>query len=340
MQIFTRVHAKNLVRWAKDRPKVLVLSADLTASTEIDLFKETYPDRFISLGVAEQNMLSFAGGLAREGFLPFIHTFAVFIYRRAYDQLAMSVAYPNLPVRMFGFLPGITSPGGASHQAIEDVAMMRSLPNMTVVEVADATEIETLLDAIEDVPGPVYVRMLRGEVPRLFDASEPLRLGRLRTVADDNPGGQVDLTVFSSGICTEEAMRATQALRTRGVAIRHEHVATHKPFDAEGALEAVATSRNGVITMENHVITGGLGSAVAEAIAEAGIGKRLVRIGLRDTFVHGASRPYLMKEYGLDAAALVREVESLLQADFGISDADLAEVRIEAVHSDAKAEAL
>ncbi len=340
MQILSRVHAKNLVRWAKDRPNVLVLSADLTSSTEIDLFKDTYPDRFISLGVAEQNMLSFAGGLAREGFVPMIHTFAVFIYRRAYDQLAMSVAYPNLPVRMFGFLPGITSPGGASHQAIEDIAMMRSLPNMTVVEVGDATEIETVLDAIEGVPGPVYVRMLRGEVPRLFDVGEPVQLGRLRSVANDNPEGEVDLTIFSSGICTEEAMRATQALRLRGVSIRHLHVSTHKPFDAQAVLEAVATARQGVITMENHVITGGLGSAVAEVIAESGIAKQLVRIGLRDTFVHGASRPYLMKEYGLDASALVRESEQLLHAKFGISDSDLAAVRIEAVHSDAKAEAL
>jgi transketolase len=345
MEILSRVHAKNLVRWAKDRPNVLALSADLTSSTEIDLFKEAYPDRFLSLGVAEQNMLSFAGGLAREGFLPFIHTFAVFIYRRAYDQLAMSVAYPCMPVRMFGFLPGITSPGGASHQAIEDIAMMRSLPNMTVLEVADATEIETVLDAIEGVPGPVYVRMLRGEVPRLFDASEPLELGKLRTVANDNPGGEVDLTIFSCGICTEEAMRATLALRQRGVSIRHMHVSTHKPLDSEAVLEAVATARRGVITMENHVITGGLGSAVAEVIAEAGPGeagpaKRLVRIGIRDTFVHGASRPYLMKEYGLDAPALVRDAEKLLDARFGITESDLAAVRIEAVHSDAKAEAL
>ncbi|MGO9112175.1 MAG: transketolase family protein [Thermoguttaceae bacterium] len=340
MEILSRVHAKNLVRWAKDRPNVLVLSADLTSSTEIDLFKDAYPDRFISLGVAEQNMLSFAGGLAREGFLPFIHTFAVFIYRRAYDQMAMSVAYPNLPVRMFGFLPGITSPGGASHQAIEDIAMMRSLPNMTVVEVADATEIETVLDAIDGVPGPVYVRMLRGEVPRLFDPSEPMQLGKLRTVGNDSPGGQVDLTIFSSGICTEEAMRATQALRHRGVSIRHLHVSTHKPLDSEAVLEAVAAAQRGVITMENHVITGGLGSAVAEVVAEAGVARRLVRIGLRDTFVHGASRSYLMKEYGLDASALVRESEELLHAKFGISDSDLAAVRIEAVHSDAKAEAL
>ena len=125
MEILSRVHATNLVRWAKDKPEVLVLSADLTSSTEIDLFRDAYPDRFLSMGVAEQNMLSFAGGLAREGFFPFVHTFAVFIYRRAYDQIAMSVAYPNLPVRMFGFLPGVTSPSGASHQAIEDIALMR-----------------------------------------------------------------------------------------------------------------------------------------------------------------------------------------------------------------------
>ncbi len=340
MEILSRIHATNLVRWAKDKPDVLVLSADLTSSCEIDLFRDTYPDRFLSMGVAEQNMLSFAGGLAREGFFPFIHTFAVFIYRRAYDQIAMSVAYPNLPVRMFGFLPGITSPGGASHQAIEDVALMRSLPNMTVLDCGDATEVEGVLDVAHAVPGPVYVRMLRGDIPRLFDPREPMRLGRLRSVADDNPCGEVDLAIFSSSICTEEAMRATQALRRRGVALRHLHVSTLKPFPAHGVEEAVSTARGGAITMENHVVTGGLGSAVAEVLAEAGLGKRLVRIGLRDTFVHGASRPYLMREYGLDAAALVREAERLLDTRLDISEADLAAVRIEPVHSDAKAEAL
>lgn len=340
MEILSRIHATNLVRWAKDKPEALVLSADLTSSCEIDLFRDTYPDRFLSMGVAEQNMLSFAGGLAREGFFPLIHTFAVFIYRRAYDQIAMSVAYPNLPVRMFGFLPGVTSPGGASHQAIEDVALMRALPNMTVLEVGDATEVEGVLDVAHAVPGPVYVRMLRGEIPRLFDPSEPMQLGKLRRVADDAPGGEVDLAIFSSGICTEEAMRATQALRKRGVTIRHLHVSTLKPLAADTILEATATARCGVITMENHVITGGLGSAVAEILAEAGQGPRLIRIGLRDTFVHGASRAYLMKEYGLDASALVRQTEQLLDTRFGITEADLAEVRLEPVHSDAKAEAL
>ena len=126
MEMLQRVHARDLVAWARDRPEVVVLSADLTSSTEIDLFRDTYPDRFFSMGMAEQNMMGVAAGMAREGLTPFIHTFAVFIYRRAYDQLAMSIAYPNLKVRFFGFLPGIVTPGGVTHQAIEDIAIMRA----------------------------------------------------------------------------------------------------------------------------------------------------------------------------------------------------------------------
>ncbi|NLH08380.1 MAG: transketolase, partial [Chloroflexi bacterium] len=146
MEIRKRVHAENLVRFAATRPEIVVLSGDLTKNTEIDLFRDAYPERFFSMGMAEQNMLSFAGGLAREGFTPYVHTFAVFIYRRAFDQLSMSVAYPNLRVRLFGFLPGITTPGGVTHQAIEDVALMRSVPNMTVLETGDVTDVESVLD--------------------------------------------------------------------------------------------------------------------------------------------------------------------------------------------------
>ncbi len=335
MEMVSRVHARNLVEWAKNRPEVVVLSADLTGSTEIDLFRDTYPDRFFSMGMAEQNMMSWAGGMAREGYLPLVHTFAVFIYRRAYDQIADSIAYPNLRVRLFGFLPGVTTPGGATHQAIEDIAVLRALPNLTIVEVGDATDVETVLDAIHPVNGPVYVRMLRGELPRLFPREEPLRLGHARVL-----GTGRDITLLSSGICTEEALRATAVLRQRGVSIHHLHVSTLKPFDDLGLLESAAQARYGVITMENHTIFGGLGTAVAERMAEAGLGKKLVRIGLKDTFVHGASRPYLMREYGLDALALVHEVEKLFGAAFGIAESDLARVRLDLVHSEAKAEAL
>jgi len=335
MELLQKVHAHNIVKWAKDRPEVVVFSADLTSSCEADVFRETYPDRFFSMGLTEQNMLSMAGGMAREGYTPYIHTFAVFIYRRALDQIAMSVAYPNVPVRMIGFLPGILTPGGASHQAIEDVAVMRALPNMTILETGDATEVESVLDVAQAVNGPVYVRMLRGEIPRLFDKAEPFVLNKARVLSRGT-----DIALITSGICTEEAMRVTQVLKEKGVGIQHLHVSTLKPFTDPQVLEAVTSVKHGVITMENHTVIGGLGSAVAEVMAEAGAGRRLVRMGLKDTFAHGASKPYLMREHGLDALALVGEVEKLLGTSFGIGEGDLKAVRLTAVHSEAKAEAL
>ncbi len=332
-ELVSRVHAKNLVKWAADKPDVLVLSADLTSSTEIDLFRDTYPDRFLSMGIAEQNMLSFASGLAREGFIPFVHTFAVFIYRRAYDQIAMSVSYPNLPVRMIGFLPGITTPGGATHQAIEDISIMRALPNMTVFECGDATEVESVLDVIEKIDGPVYVRMLRGELPRLFDS--PMVFGHARVLSEGS-----DITILTSGIMTEEAMRGVKVLQTRGVSIQHMHISTLKPFNDESVLDAIARSRFGVITMENHTIVGGLGTIIAEKMAERGMAKKLVRIGLRDTFSHGASKQYLLKEHRMDALSLISEVEVMVDQQFNISEDELSAVHVTAGHSKAKAEAL
>lgn len=324
MEVLSRVHARNLVAWAAQRPEVVVFSGDLTGSTEIAEFRDAYPERFFSLGMAEQNMISWAGGMAREGFTPFLHTFAVFLYRRPYDQLAMSVAYPNLPVRLFGFLPGITTPGGVTHQAIEDLSVLRGLPNMTLFEVGDATDVETVLDVAQAVDGPVYVRMLRGEVPRLFPANEPLLFDRARVLRTGD-----DLTLLSTGICTEEAMRATSVLAARGLSIEHLHVSTLKPFSDPQVAEAVAKPRYGVITMENHTVIGGLGSAVAEVMAETGAGRRLLRIGLQDTFAHGSSQSYLMEKYGLTALALVRRIEQLTGEDFGIDDSDLAAVRLE-----------
>jgi len=335
VEIVIRPHVENFIKWAADKPEVVVLSADLTNSCEVGKWRDTYPERFFSMGMAEQNMMGFAAGLAREGFEPWVHTFAVFIYRRPYDQLAMSIAYPNLPVRLVGFLPGITTPGGVTHQAIEDIAIMRATPNMTILETGDATEVETVLDVAHAVRGPVYIRMLRGEVPRLFSRDEPMALNRARVLSQGE-----DVTIFTAGITTEEAMRATAALKTRGVSITHLHISTHKPFTDPAIVEAIAAARRGVVTLENHTVIGGLGSAVAEIIAEQGLAKKLVRLGLRDTYAHGASRHYLMKAYGLDASALVRAVEQLIGQPTGVTESDLAEVRIQPVHSAAKAEAL
>jgi len=259
MEIVKRPHVENFIAWAKDKPEVVVLTADLTNSSEVGKWRDTYPDRFFGMSMAEQNMMGFASGLAREGFVPYIHTFAVFIYRRPYDQLAMSIAYPNLPVKFIAFLPGITTPGGVTHQAIEDVSIMRATPNMTVLETGDATEVESVLDVAHAVDGPVYVRMLRGEVPRLFPKDEPMKLDRARILSDGD-----DLVVITAGITTEEAMRAAKPLADAGVGMRHLHVSTHKPFDDPAILESIERSRFGAITLENHTIVGGLGSAVAE----------------------------------------------------------------------------
>lgn len=335
LEMVKRPHVENFIQWAADKPKVVVLSADLTNSCEVGKWRDTYPERFFSLGMAEQNMMGFAAGLAREGFYPFIHTFAVFIYRRPYDQLAMSIAYPNLPVRFMAFLPGITTPGGVTHQAIEDVAMMRATPNMTVLETGDATEVESVLDVAQSIEGPVYVRFLRGEIPRLFPTDEPMQLNKARVLQRGT-----DVTVFSSGICTEEAMRASEILQARGVSVTHVHISTHKPFTDPQILQAIEGARYGVVTMENHTVIGGLGTAVAEVMAEHGVGKKLIKIGLQDTYAHGASRHYLMKEYGLDAISLVHSIEKLVDTKLNITEEDLSAVRLEATHSEAKAEAL
>jgi transketolase len=324
MEYVSRPHARNLVAWAESRPGALVLSADLTSSCEAEGFRDAYPERFFSFGLAEQNMVGFAAGLAREGFTPLVHTFAVFICRRAFDQVAMSVAYSNLPVRFLGFLPGITTPGGATHQAIDDVGLMRLLPNMTVLECGDATEVESLLDATESVAGPVYARMLRGEVPRLFERDRPLVVGRARLLHQG-----ADICVLSSGICSEEALRAGEALGKRGLSICHLHVSTLKPFDDPLVLEMAAAARLGVITMENHSVIGGLGSAMAERMAEAGVGKPLLRLGLQDEYAHGASRAYLMRKYGLDARALVSAAERMAGSSFEIADQELGSVDLE-----------
>ena len=333
VEMVNRPYARAFEDYALRHPDVLCLSADLTSSCEIDGFRDRHPEQFLSMGMAEQNMLSFAGGLGLAGFRPFLHTFGVFLYRRPYDQLMASVAYPRRKVRLMGFLPGITTPGGMTHQAIEDVAVMRTIPNMTVLETGDATEVEGIVEAADSIDGPVYCRVLRGSIPRLFDA--PFRVGQMRVLSE---GG--DVLVVTAGITTEEAIRARGALHAAGVSVRHLHLGTLKPFDAAQILDHAASIRHGVVTLENHLVAGGIGTMVAEAMAEAGMAKRLIRLGLQDTYAHGGSRPYLMRHYGLDALALVRAIERLTGQETGIDEAALGEVRVEEVHSAAKAEAL
>lgn len=333
VEMVSRPYARAFEEYATRHPdEILRLSADLTSVCEIDWFRDRHPEQFLSLGMAEQNMISFAGELGLAGFRPFLHTFGVFLYRRHYDQLVVSAAYPRRRVRLMGFLPGVTTPGGMTHQSIEDIGVMRSIPNMTILETGDATEVESVCEATDSVDGPVWCRVLRGSVSRLFDT--PIRMGEMRELSE---GG--DVLVVMSGICTEEVLRARAALAGAGLSVRHLHLHTIKPFDA-ALLDHVQSVRHGVVTLENHVTEGGIGSLVAETLADAGAGARLVRLGLKDTYAHGGSRPYLMRYYGLDALALVRGIESLVGQEFGIGEDDLESAQVEDVHSLVKAEGL
>lgn len=333
MEIVNKPYAKAFEDFAKDKEEILCISADLDSSCEIDGFRDRYPHKFISMGMAEQNMMSFSGGLGLAGFRPFIHSFGVFTYRRPYDQLVASIAYPRRKARIMGFLPGITTPGGMTHQAIEDISVMRTLPNMTVLETGDATEVESICEVADSIDGPVYCRMLRGSVPRLFET--PLKIGKLRTLSEGK-----DILVFTSGICTEEAIRARSALKKFGISIKHIHVSTLKPINEELFLSLISEAKSGIISMENHLVNGGLGSIVSDIISKYGIGKKLIKLGLQDTYAHGGSKGYLSRYYNLDALALIKSIENLTNTKTNIQEVDLNEARIDDVHSLSKAEAL
>lgn len=330
MERKTLVYDKAFVRYAKDRPEVVAFSADLSGGCEVRGFMDAYPERFYSMGIAEQNMHSFAGGMAMEGYIPFIHTFAVFICRRSLDMVHMSIAHPNLKVRLVGAVPGVTSPAGATHQAIDDIGIMRTIPNMTVIECGDATDVESFFDMSDKINGPVYVRMLRGEVPRLFQT--PMELNKSRKLSDGR-----DLVILSSGVCTEEAMRAVDALKRKGISVHHRHVTCMKPFDDMELMEAIGESKYGVITVENHNVLGGLGSIVADKMAELGMGKKLYKIGIQDEYMHGGSKWYLMKRYGLDAMAVIKMAEKGLGCGMGITEDMLEEFHFELENEETRA---
>ncbi len=305
-----RPFARSLVAQAAADERIVCVTNDLTSSCEADDFKARYPERYLSLGMAEQNIAGVLSGLAREGMIPVYPTFAVFATRRPYEQIALNIAYPALPVRIFGFLPGLLTPGGVTHQAIEDLALMRALPNMTVLEVGDATEIETLWPAIADLPGPVYCRMLRGQVRRQF--ASPLELGQVRVLANGD-----DAVLLTSGLSTGLGAAVVAHARDQDIHLNHIHVATLKPFPEQAVSAAISRTRFGVVTAENHLRVGALGSAVAELIAERALGKRLVRVGIDDTFAAGGGQEYLFSRYGISSQGIAAALDLI------VPDADL-----------------
>jgi len=302
----SHVYVRALIELARERSDVLCLIGDLAKSTEVDGFEDVYPDRFFDLGMTEQNIMGVAGGMARCGELPFVHTFSVFATRRPYDQIGMSIAYPRLNVKIFGFLPGLMTPGGVTHQAIDDLALMRTLPNMVVYDPADAVELRAIVRVASEYQGPVYCRALRGAVPVLFDEkTHPVAFGKAVSVREGR-----DATIISAGVMTLEAIRAADDLAGEGLSVGVLHSPSIKPLDSAAVIEAARTT-GAIVTAENHSIIGGLGSAVAEVLAEGRLGVAFARVGVRDTYAEGGSPGYLFEKYGLSArhiAATVREL--------------------------------
>jgi len=297
-----------LLALGEARADVVGLSADLSKYTDIGPFAEAFPARFFQTGMAEANMMGIAAGLARVGYTPFVTTYGVFASRRAFDQVAMAIALGRQNVKIFAFLPGLTTPGGPTHQAIEDVALMRTLPNMTVIDPADARELMQVVQAVAAHDGPAYVRGLRGIVPIVLPAEYRFEIGKARLLRDGRHVGLV-----SAGIMTERALQAADLLDRRGIRAAVLHASSLKPFDTP-AVRALAARVPVLFSIENGTVVGGLGSAVAEALAGAGSGTRLTMLGVQDQFPVAGSLEYLLAKYGLTPAAIAETVASGLAA--------------------------
>ena len=296
---------KALAKAGERRPEIVGLTADLGKYTDIHPFRDAFPDRFFNVGMAEQNLVAVAAGMARTGKIPFAPTYGVFATRRAFDFVAIALAHSNLNVKIVAGLPGLTTGYGGTHQAIEDLALMRMVPGLTIIDPCDATEIMAATAAIADHDGPVYMRLLRGTVPVVLDPPYSFRIGKAVELRDGR-----DVGIISTGLMTERALDAAAALEKRGISVGVLHVPTIKPFDADAVAEFASSVRR-VVTAENHVAVGGLASLVVETLFDAGVSKKVTRIGLPDRYIECGSVPTLQARYGLTTDAVVDTIAAL-----------------------------
>lgn len=306
-----RSYGDALVDAARVDERIVCLSADLTPPTETDLFRDTFPERFHNVGIAEANMIGIAGGMARSGEIPFVHSFCAFATKRCFDQITMQAAYPNLPVKIVGFLPGVATILGVSHQAIEDVALMRVVPNMMVLEPSGAQYHAAAVQMALEHPGPVYLRMKRPESqPETPLVQKPLEYGKGIVCREGK-----DITIIAAGLEVAEALLGADILESDGIDASVVDMASLKPLDSELVLER-ASSTGAIVTVENHSVIGGLGSAVAEILAEAGVGIPFKRVGVQDRFCEGGTTAYVLKKFSLDSVAIAQAArETLLKKD-------------------------
>jgi transketolase len=296
-----------LIAAANQNAKIVGLTADLGKYTDILPFAQAFPERFFNVGMAEQNLIGIAAGMARTGFIPFCTTYCVFATRRAYDFIAIGCALSRTNVKIVAGLPGLTTGYGGTHQGIEDLALMRAMPNLTVIDPCDATEITQATATIADFDGPVYMRLLRGQVPQVLDpATYRFQLGKAQLLRNGD-----DIAIISTGLMTQQALKAADQLASESVHAAVLHVSTLKPFDRESVASLIGRVP-AVVTAENHIITGGLGSAVADTAVDAGLRIRLKRVGIPDCFCDCGSIPYLIKRYNLDIESITAAARAAL----------------------------
>lgn len=306
-KIATReAYGKSLARLGLENKNIVVLDADLSKSTKTAEFKKVCPERFINVGIAEQNLAGISAGLATTGKIPFMSTFAMFAAGRAFEIIRNAVCYPKLNVKVCATHAGLTvGADGASHQAIEDLALMRSIPNMVVLNPADAVSTDKILEAIVAYDGPVYVRLGRAAVPVVYNESSKIEIGKANMVQDGS-----DVTIIATGIMLAEAMTAAETLKEEGISVRILDMHTIKPLDNEAVIKA-AKETKGIVTAEEHTIFGGLGSAVAEVLVENHPAP-MRRIGVKDTFGESGNPAELMVKYHLTADDIVKAVKELV----------------------------
>lgn len=295
-----------LAKIGEKNNKVVVLDADLSKSTKTDVFAKAFPERFFDMGIAEQNMMGVAAGLAASGKIPVASTFAMFAAGRAFEVIRNSICYPKLNVKVCATHAGLTvGEDGASHQAIEDLALMRAVPNMTVINPADDVSTEKLVEAAIEMYGPCYIRLGRAAVPTLYPADAVIEIGKGCELKKGT-----DVTIIGTGIMVNEAMMAAETLEAEGISVRVIDMHTLKPIDTDIIVKAAKETKL-IVTAEEHNIIGGLGSAVAEVLTEQAP-QRQLRIGVQDTFGESGKPNELMEKYGLTAAHIVKAIKEKL----------------------------
>lgn len=295
-------YGEALEKLGMEDKNIVVLDADLSGATKTNIFAKKFPERFFNIGIAEQDMVGTAAGLATANKIPYVSSFAVFLAGRAYDQIRNSVAYPKLNVKLCATHAGITvGEDGATHQMLEDLSMMRTMPNMTVISTSDDTQTKWAVNEIKKINGPVYLRLSRLSTPKIYDDEQEFKIGKAVQI-----GNGTDATVIATGVTVIEALKAKEALKKDNIDIRVIDMHTIKPIDAEIIIKAAKETKK-IITVEDHSIIGGLGSAVMEVLSENQPTK-VTRLGIKDTFGKSGKAEKLMEYFGITAEDIKKAI--------------------------------